>query len=345
VPSSRFSISRFRQQLLDCLPQNWRNRIGAESAPYVLQVHADGGSATLLRDGRRLHLVKLDALPLDSTLVALLKQHRYPLVLELPSEWVLMRRLTLPAAAKENLQQVIGFEIDRITPFQADQVYFDHEWDTERRSGSDQVDIKVWLVPRNRVQPWLDALRKAGLPVDRMVPPRASVSLNLLPAELRARPDLRQLAFKVVPALVLVLLLAAVLVLPLWQAREVVIGLQQEEGRLREQAGSVMELRQELARKLEQLAKIRDYWKSVPPPLEVLQVLTHLLPDDTYLQQLDIRGDKLTIRGLSGQASALIGLLESSPAFVDPHFLSPVTQQRGKELFHIERACKRQGQQ
>jgi len=60
------------------------------------------------------------------------------------------------------------------------------------------------------------------------------------------------------------------------------------------------------------------------------------LPDDTYLQQLEIKGKRMVIRGLSGQASALIGLLEQSPLFQGPRFLSPVTRQRDKELFHLE---------
>ena len=331
----RISIARLRQQLLDCLPQGWRNRIGAKSTPYLLRVDPGGDSATLVRDGHRLHEVKRDTLPLDSTLSTLLKPHRYPLVLELPAEWVLERELVLPAAAMENLQQVIGFELDRITPFQADQVYFDQEPVAGASSEGGQLRIRVVLVPRNRVLPWLEALQKAGLPIDRMVPPQAPPSLNLLPRELRAGPDVGRLALAVAPAAGLVLLLVAVLAVPLWQARETVVDLQQEESRLRRQAGGVIKLREALARKMEELGKIREYWKSVPPPLEVLQVLTQLLPDDTYLQQLDIRGDKLTIRGLSGQASALIGLLEASPVFVDPHFLSPVTQQRGKELFHL----------
>ncbi|WP_157199165.1 hypothetical protein [Methylomonas koyamae] len=36
----------------------------------------------------------------------------------------LQKRLFLPAAAQENLQQVVGFELDRYTPFSADQVYY-----------------------------------------------------------------------------------------------------------------------------------------------------------------------------------------------------------------------------
>src|SRR6185295_2369308 len=33
--------------------------------------------------------------------------------------------VTLPAATEENLAQVLGFEMDRLTPFKSDEVYFD----------------------------------------------------------------------------------------------------------------------------------------------------------------------------------------------------------------------------
>ena len=32
----------------------------------------------------------------------------------------------MPAATEENLAQVLSFEMDRLTPFRADEVYFDH---------------------------------------------------------------------------------------------------------------------------------------------------------------------------------------------------------------------------
>ena len=38
----------------------------------------------------------------------------------------LVRRVTMPAATEENLRQVLGFEMDRLTPFRADDVYFDY---------------------------------------------------------------------------------------------------------------------------------------------------------------------------------------------------------------------------
>ena len=329
-------LARFRQELVACLPERWRNRIGSKAAPYILKIGESGSRAVLWRDGRRLHEVELDSLAADTTLAALLNAREYPLVLELPAAWVLRRKMSLPVAARENLKQVIGFEIDRITPFQADQVLFDYRELAERGSESDLLGVEVALVPRKRVQPWLDGLRQAHIQLDRMTGGADGEAFNLLPPELRARPDFGRMALKALPALVLVLLLAAVLLLPLWQAQKVVAGLQREEQGLRHQAGQVLKLRERLQQQLAELEKIRDHWQSVPPPLEVLQVLTRLLPDDTYLQQLDIKGKRLVVRGLSGQASSLIGLLERFPAFDEPHFLSPVTQQRGKELFQLE---------
>ena len=41
----------------------------------------------------------------------------------IPAERVLQRNLTLPVAAEDNLRQVLAFEMDRQTPFKADQIY------------------------------------------------------------------------------------------------------------------------------------------------------------------------------------------------------------------------------
>ena len=45
-------------------------------------------------------------------------------VLRLASGQALQRVIYLPSAVQENLQQVIGFELDRYTPFKPDQAYF-----------------------------------------------------------------------------------------------------------------------------------------------------------------------------------------------------------------------------
>lgn len=325
------NLRHWRGVLLDCLPPAWRERLGSRVTPYLLELDSD--TARLLRDGGLLDEIRLDDKVLDPTSAALLSPHECPLVLMVPPEWVLNRRISLPAAARENLRQVIGFELDRLTPFSADQVYFDFRVDS--RGAGEMLAVDVAVLPRKKVDDWLALLRSGRIRVDKLSTTGLWPELNLLPAELRARPDIRRIAARALPVTLVILLLIAALALPLWQKRKVAIEMEGREAQLRNKANAVLSLRQRLDKKMEELEKVREQWQAAPPVLDVLHVLTNLLPDHTSLQQMEVKGDQLTIRGLSGQASSLIGLLEQSPAFDDPHFLSPVTQQRGKELFYL----------
>ncbi len=46
------------------------------------------------------------------------------LILRLTGQEAIQKELALPAAVKENLSQVVAYELDRYTPFKAEQVYF-----------------------------------------------------------------------------------------------------------------------------------------------------------------------------------------------------------------------------
>ena len=56
----------------------------------------------------------------------------------------------------------------------------------------------------------------------------------------------------------------------------------------------------------------------------MLNEVTRLLPDDTWVVQFSRRDDQLTLSGFSAKASALIGLLEQSDLLADVRFRSPV---------------------
>ena len=80
-----------------------------------------------------------------------------PRWLLLPAGSSLRRRLPLPAAAVERLRDVVGFEIERQTPFAADAVAFDARV-LGRREGSGAIDAELIAVPRAALDPQLAAL-------------------------------------------------------------------------------------------------------------------------------------------------------------------------------------------
>src|SRR6202023_4250511 len=64
-------------------------------------------------------------------------------------------------------------------------------------------------------------------------------------------------------------------------------------------------------------------------PLGVLAATTRILPDDTYLTEMELRQRKLTLSGRSAGAARLIGALAADGEFKNPGFSAPVTRLEG----------------
>ncbi|HYC23044.1 MAG TPA: PilN domain-containing protein [Candidatus Bathyarchaeia archaeon] len=80
----------------------------------------------------------------------------------LPRAHALMSRLSLPAAAKADLRQVVEFEIDRLIPLSRDEIYYDF-FVREVGGASGKLEVTVVSVPRRIVAEHLAALDLAGV--------------------------------------------------------------------------------------------------------------------------------------------------------------------------------------
>ena len=77
----------------------------------------------------------------------------------LPRANALLSRLSLPEAAKNDLAQVLEFEIDRLLPLSRDEIYYD----TVVREAGGKLDVLVVSVPRRVVAEVLSALEMANV--------------------------------------------------------------------------------------------------------------------------------------------------------------------------------------
>ena len=82
--------------------------------------------------------------------------------------------------------------------------------------------------------------------------------------------------------------------------------------------------------------------QSTPSNVIVIEALSQILPDHTYVTELRIEVDKLQIVGVTRDAAGLIGLIEQSPHFTRARFYAPTTRTPGErgERFHIEAQIK-----
>ncbi len=79
-------------------------------------------------------------------------------VLCVPRSEAAFNRVLLPAAAKENLAQVLEYEIENLIPLPREEIYYDY---SARDHGDDRLEVLLMCIPRQVVQGYLEALEEA----------------------------------------------------------------------------------------------------------------------------------------------------------------------------------------
>ncbi len=262
-------------------------------------------------------------------------------LLLLPGQY-LRKTISLPLAAEENLRQVISFELDRQTPFSADQVYFSSRV-LERLPASRQLKVEIILTPREFLDTRLARLHQANLQphqvdaalLEGQLP--IPFGVDLLPPRWRPIESRwhQLLDWTLVGSLALLVGLG--LALPILTQYRILNALENQVAQVRRAAQTTNALKQQVTA-LEQVARFGLTRKqSTPPMIQVMEDLAQRLPQDTWLTGFSYRNGELRIDGSSPGASKLIEILESSPFLQNTHFVSPITQDHhtGLERFQI----------
>jgi general secretion pathway protein L len=259
------------------------------------------------------------------------------LVVSLPSRATLRKTLVLPAAVENDLRQALAYDLDRHTPFKPEEVYFDAAV-VHRDNAHGQIRVEMVAARRSQVDAAVQQAQSFGATVVAVVPePPSSAStsrINLLPHEMRQNGVWwKRWQFWLPIALLVGVALIAV-VLPVWQKREYALALNDVASQAFQQAAVSESLRTQLDRQVGDYNFALERKYTYPSTVQILDDVTRLLPDDTWLTQLEIktngRGKEaqrdLLVRGESANAGRLVTLLEDSQLFTQAAPRSPTTK-------------------
>ena len=261
----------------------------------------------------------------------------FGICLRLPAERAVRSAIELPLAAEENLSEVVAFELDRHTPFSAEQAAFAFRV-RERDAAAQRLRLDLTVVPRAALDAAVALAARLRLAPDRVdVAEPGGASGNLLPqgAALAGRRGVGLLTWGLGG---LVAVLAAVaLWLPLHAEQQRAARLTEAFAAMTDAAKAAARLRGEIDGLRKDARFLVDRKQQAPNISRLLLQSTRLLPDDTWLSEWQLSGSELQLTGLTRSASSLVELLEQSHAFRNTSFRSPVIAdaKSGRERFSI----------
>ncbi|OIN13870.1 PilN domain-containing protein [Oceanisphaera psychrotolerans] len=322
------------RQLFSLLPASISHRLLSQKQRLLIYPGQEHYRLELEPGGEQL---LLDDTPEQSRLLTEMLRQADSIRLCLNGKDVLCTRISLPAATAGNLDDVLRFEMDRHTPFSAEQVYFGYRI-AARDKRQPLIQVDLLLAPRAQVDPQLAELNQLGLvptaltdaehpqaPVIQLpVPPGAAIS--------KAR------RLKTLQGALVLLMLFLLIAVPLYQRQNRIEALNAQLDIPRQRAEQAAELKRQLQELQQSRLFLAQARARQPSALSLLDALTRQLPDHTWLSRFELRDGRVQLRGESANASELIGILEASPLFFDVRFSSPVTNNpaTSKDRFMID---------
>ncbi|HWU76109.1 MAG TPA: PilN domain-containing protein [Rhodanobacter sp.] len=330
-------------ELRQWMPRSWRGWFGTGADWYLLE---EAGEQWTVRHRGRADVLaswsedrdQAQALALNAALKQVDRED-LRLALLLPSSTVLRRTLVLPLAARDNLLQVVGFEMDRQTPFNLAQVYYAAR-ELPAPAATGRIQVELVAVLRDTLDPLLARLRAQGITIDAvdMALGDDCLGVNLLPAEQAPRRTHPRRRLNLALAAACVLLLLLVCGEWLHNRQLALEQMQAEVEGMRGEAQQVASLRQQLQDNAGAAGFLAQRKMRTVSMLSLLLDVTARLPDSTWLERFSVDNTgQIGLQGQSRQSAKLLDVLKDSRVITDAGFQGSIQPDpaTGKERFYL----------
>lgn len=318
----------WRAELAGMLPRRWRQRRAA------LDLSLDGDRLSIVLRKAGVEKQMYDGAADPDTIAMALRQEKSArqghAILILPRRDVLVRDIEIPVSARRQLHKLLPFELPRQTPFTQAESYFDWQLLGEE---SGRLRVRLAVVERAYLDQAVSVLKRCGL-----VPAAVRVAQDDLVEPLNLLPHPRSDAATYRAGAITTGICALILALGWLVAeqavsrREAVLSLLTAEvSRERKGALEIEALRRDLSETQRRIDFLGERL-SQKPMAAAMADLSRILPDDTWLYQMQVQNADVRIYGYAPDAAQVIETLEKSGAFQNAQFRSPLTRLAGGKV-------------
>jgi len=266
-------------------------------------------------------------------------------VLEFPADKVVVRRITVPAQARKFLSGVIRNQIERLSPWPANDVVYGFAAEAGAADAA-AVEVRILMAARGDVDAARQDLAALGIPVDRVVARDSdseatdevagSVTLWSRLAD-TSRDSLGDAARTI--GIGIAASVTASVVLSLWALASAASIRNESED---------MAARSKVLQRQVQTGRSASSTASMPPAerawlskemsissVIVMEALSRALPESAYVTEIRLEKENFRIMGLADDAPGLLAPLERSEHMTDVHFFAPTARGPDGKLFRF----------
>jgi len=257
-------------------------------------------------------------------------------------EQFFFRALELPRRASEFLDGIVREQIDRITPWTASEAVVG--WSKPADISGDKISFTIAAAPRAQFIPLTQAVGALGVKsivVSTTQPNAGQGAIRVFEQSATGALEVRKVRRQLLAGLAIAAILAVLAV-----AADAVVGgdLQSRQNdvarRIAERRGIIRAGNDAVTNSA--LGKLARRKNQTPADVIVLEALSNVLPDNTFVTELRVEGDKVQVVGITSDAPSLIRLIEQSPHFSRATFFAPTTRSPSDpgDRYHIEARIK-----
>jgi len=317
------------QQMMGLVPQRF---LGGPrwSTALILDMGRGGGQSLLVRRQAQRETA-LGPIDWDDTGVSAIRRSRrsrggaLALLMRVPPGSLLEHRFAIPLVAERDAANFLRYEIDRVTPFSADELFWTFE--TERRDrATGRLFVRLSMLPRAELGSTVSWLNRAGLVPAAIEAAGDDDRMRYLPiGSIATEQGTISRALTRLAAITCAALAVVAVVLPFLLQQIELQRLDRQTAMLQPGVTEVYTLRRRIDGQAAGADVVAGEHNRVGDALQILAAITGILPDNTFLTALSLSKRNLTISGQSADAVGVISALSSAPIIRDPSFSAPVT--------------------
>lgn len=261
--------------------------------------------------------------------------------IELPDDMLLRRSLSMPELHETQVAQAALLDVQSVSPFASADLVWGYSTQTMASGG---LHVDTVFASRKQVAGYIETQKQrltagaAAPEVWALTPGGTPLVLSGWGEARRARRAAVRRRWGYALLWVAAGIVGAIAITPTAQLRLRAIESVNAYTELHLRTMPLMAEREAFVGMNEKLEGLRGMLAERADPLQIIEILTQTLPDDTSLQTLQVQGLKVSINGLTTDAAALIQLLSAKEGFKEVRSPSAAVRSPGAtaDNFNIE---------